>query len=860
MSSAPQEPTAPSPDRGPPRPVHDDPTVDLRGPTPITDRVDPVGVIDGRYELRGALGSGGHGVVYEALDREAGRVVALKLLRSAEGGWRERLRREGELAARLEHPGIVRVYSAGEDGGRPYLVLERVEGARPLHDALSERDAAGRLAWVLEVTEAVAHAHARGVLHRDLKPANVLVDAAGRTRVTDFGLAYAADLERLTETGGAVGTPAFMAPEVLRGERELGATVDVWALGVLLHLALTGELPFPGPGLDALRLQQRAGPPPIAREPGASRALEAVARRALALAPSGRYPDAAALASALREALARPERGARRVRLALLSAAALAALVALVALARRPGLAEGGGEVGAPREAVARVLEGEAPLPDEAELEAWRRALSAPGAPGDADALASLELLSGLAALRAERPVQAQRAAAELERALGGSDPRVDALRGLLELADPGAPLTRAEERLARATASRLAPPALSTLGRAALLARLRAALERGRPLASGELARLEALGPGALGADGPPLAAATLRRVAPLVRVLARAEGAVPLQDLDAVIQELRTARALDPATLDLELVLALLRRSTPLMLLSGDAPALGLRIAELAELAPHAHEVQLEAADFAWQHLDAEFGEPLLVRFLAIAERALATASDPGLRLDMEYLIVRTLDQLGRLEDAVTRASAILEGDLTAEQRAGLLLRRAYALEGLRQFEEALADYEQASRTLALRPELLMRWAWCLMECERRDEALALLERYFAAIEPSSDNVAEYARAVSLLWDATAEEAPPQLVARLDALLRVGAREGSLAGWWLRRASLRLRAGDLAGARNSARDGVSRAVDEGRRWAAAGTAAAAALEGTPPDPAPLEALLRLLDERRPLGEFADR
>ena len=169
------------------------------------------------------------------------------------------------MLASLQHPGIVRVFSSGEHRGSPYLVLELVEGGRTLVDAFANARPETRAMLVLEVAQAVAHAHAAQVVHRDLKPANVLVDPEGRPKVCDFGLASARDVERLTRTGSVMGTPQYMSPEQITGKgHRVGPPADVWALAVLLYEALTGTLPFNGRSMVELAGQiTRAKPAPL---------------------------------------------------------------------------------------------------------------------------------------------------------------------------------------------------------------------------------------------------------------------------------------------------------------------------------------------------------------------------------------------------------------------------------------------------------------------------------------------------------------------------------------------------------------------------------------------------------------------
>jgi serine/threonine-protein kinase len=198
----------------------------------------------GRFEILREIGRGGFGIVYEALDPELGRTVAVKVLRPArrplEDAEREVLRREAEAVASLDHPGIVTLHDAGTCESGPYLVLELLHGesleTRIARGALAPREA---LRVAREVAGALAHAHGRGVLHLDLKPANVFITEDGRVKLLDFGLAH------LLGSSGSRrgGTPAYMAPEQARGE-PLDARADVFAFGVALSEALGGRKPY----------------------------------------------------------------------------------------------------------------------------------------------------------------------------------------------------------------------------------------------------------------------------------------------------------------------------------------------------------------------------------------------------------------------------------------------------------------------------------------------------------------------------------------------------------------------------------------------------------------------------------------
>ncbi|MCO5170692.1 MAG: serine/threonine protein kinase [Planctomycetes bacterium] len=353
----------------------------------------------GPYEVVSELGRGGFGAVFRARRRDAPGApeVALKVLLDAGGATRaRRFEREAALARELRHPGIVPVLDAGERDGLLFIVFELVEGTTL--DRAAEGAPVDRvLALVLEVAHAVAHAHARGVVHRDLKPANVLVRARdGRALVTDFGLARDLALDSsLTNTGALLGTPAYMAPEQLTGGPP-APTMDVFALGALLHEALTGETPFLRENL-ALRFGAIAAgdlAPPSAARAGVSTAVDAVVRRALALQPAERFPDAGAFAAALEAAgEGRAPEPARRRRPALvgaLLAGALAVVVVGLVVARRPGATV---EPAAPAPTAAP-HEAPAPLDDPA---ARARAALARGAGATATSLARITAAAGLA-------------------------------------------------------------------------------------------------------------------------------------------------------------------------------------------------------------------------------------------------------------------------------------------------------------------------------------------------------------------------------------------------------------------------------------------------------------------------------
>jgi tetratricopeptide (TPR) repeat protein len=246
-------------------------------------------VVADRFELVREIGRGGFGVIYEALDRDLGRRVAFKVLRTGGrkgAGPDEALRREAEAAAQLNHPNIVTLHDVGTGPSGPYLVLELLRG-ETLQDRMQRGLVPLREAVRIgiEVAKALAHAHAAGVLHRDLKPSNVFLTEDGQVKVLDFGLA------RFLGAGTMLrgGTPAYMAPEQWRGEPEDERT-DLFALGVVLYEMLTGSLPFPVMASRSAALDPEPAPPlPL---PKAPRRLVALVASALEQDPAARPRNA----------------------------------------------------------------------------------------------------------------------------------------------------------------------------------------------------------------------------------------------------------------------------------------------------------------------------------------------------------------------------------------------------------------------------------------------------------------------------------------------------------------------------------------------------------------------------------------
>jgi tetratricopeptide (TPR) repeat protein len=259
----------------------------------------------GRFLVVSKLGQGGFATVWRARDELLGRAVALKVMDEGLLGSpkaRRRFLHDAQAAAALEHPGIVAVYETGESDGLLFMALQLVDGVTLSEHAarrLLPLDEAVRI--VAAAAEALAHAHARGVIHRDVTGRNIMVAGDGRVFVLDFGLALAAWQSRLTSTETAVGTAHYMAPELIRGERA-DARSDLYGLGVVLYEALTGTFPFPGdqPPSVFYSSLNLAPVPPSERRPEIPAALERVVLKAIARDPLERYQSAEELVAALR--------------------------------------------------------------------------------------------------------------------------------------------------------------------------------------------------------------------------------------------------------------------------------------------------------------------------------------------------------------------------------------------------------------------------------------------------------------------------------------------------------------------------------------------------------------------------------
>jgi eukaryotic-like serine/threonine-protein kinase len=285
-------------------------------------------VISGRYQLGDRLGSGGMSTVYKAIDRVLERTVAVKVLAehlSDDDKFVARFRREALAVAKLIHPNIVQVYDTGVDDGRHYIVMEYVEG-RSGAQLLQTRGRLGPEAAVeigVQACAGLEYAHRQGIIHRDVKPGNLMVigGPAGRravpasphdpptgemtVKLTDFGIARAAEQTRLTQVGSVVGTAAYLAPEQARGEEATPAS-DVYALGVVIYQLLTGRLPWEGTTLAELAIRRENERPlaPSSYDSEVPDTLSTAVLRSLEGDPALRYTTARELAAALRAGIA----------------------------------------------------------------------------------------------------------------------------------------------------------------------------------------------------------------------------------------------------------------------------------------------------------------------------------------------------------------------------------------------------------------------------------------------------------------------------------------------------------------------------------------------------------------------------
>jgi len=290
-------------------PSPDAPTL-VHGQTHSSFEFDPAKtpVFAGRYRVEELLGKGGMGDVYRVHDTESGRDLALKVLRreaSADKARLERFRREISVLTRLRHPAILSIFDHGVEGSDLFFVCEIVRG-RDLRMELRSKGPlpiAEAAALAAVVADALAAAHAEGVVHRDVKPANIMVAEDGSIRLVDFGLARpeGLDVERVTQTGQFVGTPVYMAPEQFDA-RTVDARADVYSLGVVMFEMLTGHVPFNASSVMSMAMKhlKDPAPAPSTLRPNLPPWVDRLVLKCLEKEPSRRFASASLLADELR--------------------------------------------------------------------------------------------------------------------------------------------------------------------------------------------------------------------------------------------------------------------------------------------------------------------------------------------------------------------------------------------------------------------------------------------------------------------------------------------------------------------------------------------------------------------------------
>ncbi len=308
----------------------------------------------GRYEILDEIGRGGMAIVYRATDTALGRTVAIKTIRLAEQGTpeeavtlRDRLMREAQAAATLSHPNVVAVYDVGQEGDITYVVMEYVHGMtldRALQQPDAPRSPEAKLKIVEEVARALDYAHAHGVVHRDVKPGNIFVEKGGGVKLGDFGVAKITWGRTMTEAGTLMGSPHYMAPEQLKGERVTGRT-DQYALAVVTYSMLVGHKPFDADTLASLasKILFEEAPSPAAFGVQLPPEAERVLHKGMSKSPSDRFVNCSEFAGALKDAFgrtgsaprpepARPPKSSSRRWMAVAGVVVLAAVLAGAAL------------------------------------------------------------------------------------------------------------------------------------------------------------------------------------------------------------------------------------------------------------------------------------------------------------------------------------------------------------------------------------------------------------------------------------------------------------------------------------------------------------------------------------------------
>jgi len=267
----------------------------------------------GKYEIRGTLGKGAMGTVYDGYDAIIDRRVAIKTMTKPDPNDAEaqdelaRFRREAQAAGRLAHPNIVGVYDYGEEGDTAYIVMEYAPGTelKKLLDKNERITPAEAVRIMQGVLAGLQYSHERGVVHRDIKPGNIILSPDGTVKIADFGIARI-ESSSMTQAGTVLGTPAYMSPEQFMGQT-VDARTDIYSAGVMFYQLLTGERPFEGSMSAIMHKALNTEPPrPSDISVTAPTALDMVVARAMAKRPENRFETAAQFAEAIRTALASP--------------------------------------------------------------------------------------------------------------------------------------------------------------------------------------------------------------------------------------------------------------------------------------------------------------------------------------------------------------------------------------------------------------------------------------------------------------------------------------------------------------------------------------------------------------------------
>ncbi len=267
----------------------------------------------GRYEIVRVLGSGAMGIVYEGLDTSLNRQVAIKtIIKSAlvdseqAADYSKRFMREAQAVARLNHANIVTVYDFGEEGDVAYFVMEFIQGneLKQFIDSGVRFSLSKSLGLMIKLLDALDYAHSQGIVHRDIKPANIMIDKAGKLKLTDFGVVKFVDSQEGTQAGTMVGTPGYMSPEQILGT-SVSPKSDIFAAGVVLYQLLTGQKPFTGDGVFAIqqKIVNEEPPPPSSIDANLPPIFDQIISKALAKKPEQRYAHASEFAEDLKRCL-----------------------------------------------------------------------------------------------------------------------------------------------------------------------------------------------------------------------------------------------------------------------------------------------------------------------------------------------------------------------------------------------------------------------------------------------------------------------------------------------------------------------------------------------------------------------------